>query len=517
MSEIQRRKLHPVYVFFALVNTIQGFIPLLLIALVKGTAWSELDWYWYAGGGSLAALLLVLGYLEWRKFGFWVEADRIIIRKGVFFRDEKTIYFTRIHSVNVEQQLVHRLLRVAQVKIETPGGNKKADGILPALSVSEANHIRLVLRGQIPADDTVLHHQELEADEVRQLPQGEEAVQALSNKLAAQKRNSTQVDPETDRDDAAFRLDAVKLLKAAATSMNFGLVAAFAAGLYSFADDFVQALLPDHFFENVVEDSTSLMPGYFLIGVIVLLGIAAAWVLSILLYILKYSGYTARRVGKEISVSYGLLEKKTFLFDPKKVQAVIVKEGLLRQALGHAEVKLQIVSSDKNEQLMLHPYLSRAEIPLLLEAFVPQIKDTPNAAYAAAPKRALLYYVRSTLLITIVLCAAAIVLFKAAALWSLILLPLVLGWRYACYKSAGLLLENGQLTLRRRFIGRSTYLIRRPQIVVMRMKRSRSQMRKQLLTLSVQAMGSPFDYRVACLEQTKVEEAWRWYSRRTSK
>ncbi|WP_337100875.1 PH domain-containing protein [Paenibacillus sp. YIM B09110] len=503
MSEIQRRKLHPVYVFFALVNTIQGFIPLLLIALVKGTAWSELDWYWYAGGGALAALLLVLGYLEWRKFGFWLEADRIIIRKGVFFRDEKTIYFTRIHSVNVEQQLVHRLLRVAQVKIETPGGNKKADGILPALSISEANHIRLVLRGQIPAADTV--------------PQGEEVVQALSNKPAAQNRSSTQVDLEADRDDAAFRLDAVKLLKAAATSMNFGLVAAFAAGLYSFADDFVQALLPDHFFENVVEDSTSLMPGYFLIGVIVLLGIAAAWVLSILLYILKYSGYTARRVGKEISVSYGLLEKKTFLFDPKKVQAVIVKEGLLRQALGHAEVKLQIVSSDKNEQLMLHPYLSRAEIPMLLEAFVPQMKDTSNAAYASAPKRALLYYVRSTLLITIVLCAAAIVLFKAAALWSLILLPLVLGWRYACYKSAGLLLENGQLTLRRRFIGRSTYLIRRPQIVVMRVKRSRSQMRKQLLSLSVQAMGSPFDYQVACLEQTKVEEAWRWYSRRTYK
>ncbi|MDQ0115634.1 PH domain-containing protein [Paenibacillus harenae] len=515
MNETQRRKLHPVYVSFALVNTIQGFIPFILIALVRGTAWSELDWYWYAGGSALTVLLLLLGYMEWRKFGFWLEADRIIIRKGVFFRDEKTIYFTRIHSVNVEQQLVHRLLRVAQVKIETPGGNKKADGILPALSISEANHIRLVLRGQIAADPD-LQDREAEAGVDTHLHQGESAVQAASSEDNTTNMSHARTDLDDSQEDAGFRLDATKLLKAAATSMNFGLVAAFAAGLYSFADDFIQALLPDHFFENVVEDSASLMPGYLLIGIIVLFGLVAAWVLSILLYILKYSGYTARRVGKEISVSYGLLERKTFLFDPKKVQAVIVKEGLLRQALGHAEVKLQIVSSDKNEQMMLHPYISRAEIPMLLEAFVPQLKDAPKVGFAGAPKRALLYYVRTMLLITIVLCGAAIVVFKSAALWSLLLLPLVIGWRYACYKSAGLLLENGQLTLRRRFIGRSTYLIRRPQIVVMRVKRSRSQMRKQLLTLSVQAMGSPFDYRVACLEQTNVEQVWHWYSRRSS-
>ncbi len=45
----ERRTLHPIYILFGLLNTIQGFLPLILIGLLKGTEWSGLQWYWYAG------------------------------------------------------------------------------------------------------------------------------------------------------------------------------------------------------------------------------------------------------------------------------------------------------------------------------------------------------------------------------------------------------------------------------------------------------------------------------------
>lgn len=500
----ERRKLHPVYILFGLLNTIQGFIPFILIALFKGIEWSELRWYWFTGVTAAAVGILLFSFLEWKKFGFWLEEDRIIIRKGLLFRDEKTIYYGRIHSVNVEQPLIQRLLGVAQVKIETPGGNKKADGILPALSVMEANQIQLMLRRQ--AKTSVQPKNQLQSDI---------EVESTGNPLVQVKTPTVNpvVTNESQHHEPAFRLNSAQLFQAAATSMNFGLVAAFIAGLYSLANDFIEQLVPDHFFETVVEDSASLVPNYIFIVFIIVFGLAFAWLLSIVLYILKYSGFTVRRDGVQISVSYGLLEKKTHVFDPKKVQAVIIKEGLLRQAIGYAEIQLQVISSDKKEQLMLHPFVKRSDVHKVLSAFVPQVKLPSDAGLAGAPKRALLYYVRIELLITIAACIALILLLNADGLWSLLLIPVVVWWRRSCYKAAGLKLEDGQLTLRRRFISRSTYLIRRPQIVTMRVNRSTQQQRKKLLTLSVHAMGSPFDYRVACMDHADVKPIWQWYSR----
>jgi putative membrane protein len=166
---------------------------------------------------------------------------------------------------------------------------------------------------------------------------------------------------------------------------------------------------------------------------------------------------------------------------------------------------------------MLHPFLKRADVSAVLEAFVPQLKLPANADLDGAPKRALLYYIRIELLVTLALCAALILLLKTAGLWALLLIPLVVLWRMSCHRAAGVSLKEGQLTLRNRFLSRSTYLIRRPQIVTMRVNRSKRQQHKRLLTLSVHAMGSPFDYRVACLDRTDVEPVWGWYSRSRSK
>lgn len=508
----ERRTLHPIYILFGLLNTIKGFIPVILIGLVRGKDWAGLAWYWYAGASALAAVILLFSFLEWRRFGFWLEEDRIIIRKGWLFRDEKTIYYGRIHSVNVEQPFIQRILRVAQVKIETPGGNKKADGILPALSLEAANDIQQMLRRQATSNVQAADAGVTGSAEAENIAAEQHLVIKMNDKPLTQ---ASSTEPSTSM--PAFTLNAKQLIQAAATSMNFGLVAAFMVGLFSLADDLFNQLLPDHFFENVVKDSADIMTNFILIFTIIVAGIGFAWLLSIVLYVLKYSGFSVKRDGRQISVSYGLLEKKTFVFDPKKVQAVVIKEGLLRQAYGYAEIQLQIVSSDKKEQLMLHPFLKRTAIQQVLNDFVPQVKLPSNTQLAGAPKRALLYYVRIELLFTLVICAAFIIFLKAAGLWSLLLLPIVLLWRKSCYNAAGVRLHEGQLTLRSRFVSRTTYLIRRPQILVMRVNRTIGQQRKKLLTLSVHTMGSVFDYSVKCLDRKDVEPVWQWYSRSQSK
>lgn len=487
----EQGKLHPVYLFFALLQTIKGLLPIFIITLLKGINWSDLNWYWYAGVSAGIILLLIYGYFDWSKFTYQVEEDRIVLRKGVLFRDEKTIFFRRIHSVNIEQPFVQRLLGVVQVKIETPGGDKKADGILAALSAKDAEQLRTLL---------------LKRRESSESPAVTTTTETPQETAATPKAATNE-----DIKGAQFQLDTGKLFMAAATSMNFGLVAAFIAGLVSFADDVIKLFAPEHFLEDVYRQSTSAMPIYLLVVVIGVSAIVMAWILSIILYILKYSGFTVRKDGKQISVSYGLLDRKTHLFDPKKVQAVIVQEGIVRQMLGYAQIQLQVISSDKKERMILHPFLPVSELQNVIEIFVPQMKMAEVTT--VAPARALIYYLRIELLLTLIASAVLIGFFKYDGLWSLLLIPVVALWRWSCYRAAGMSLADGQLTLRGRNLARVTYMIRKPQIVVMKVKRTRGQQRKELLSLSVHAMGSVLDYSVACLDQAEIKRVWKWYSR----
>ncbi|MBH5320158.1 PH domain-containing protein [Paenibacillus sp. GSMTC-2017] len=515
----ERRTLHPSFILFGVLSVIRGFLPIILIMLFKGIEWSEVEWYWFAGIGVAFLFIVLLCFLQWKRFGFWMEADRLIIRQGVLFREEKTIYYNRIHSVNVEQPFIQRILGVAQLKIETPGGNKKADGILHTLSMKDANQIREQLRNFAQGieksagseQDTVGSVVLNAVDEQQSMTLNH--VHNVEGSSSQKESNATQLKKESE---PLLTLDAGKLFQAAATSLNFGLAIAFIGGLYSFADDFLKLFLPDHFFEDVVEDSTSMMSSSLLITIVAISVILLAWLLSVVLYILKYSGYAIRRDGKQISVSYGLLEKKTVLFDPKNVQAVITSESLLRQPFGYAEVKLQVVSSDKQEQLMLHPFVKVSEIQSVLDQFVPQMVQHNKTDLVLSPRKALAFYIRIPLLVAMLLCTGCIIYFGTVGAWSLLLLPLIVLWRISCHRTAGLLLKGDQLTLRKRFINRTTYYVRKPRIVTMKVKRSIAQRKRGIISLSVHVLGSALSYNLSYMNEKDVEPIWRWFSRRSA-
>ncbi|MHA6480505.1 PH domain-containing protein [Paenibacillus sp. strain BS8-2] len=533
----ERRMLHPLYIVYGVLTFVKGLIPVVLIFMLRGINWEEvLRWYWLAGAAGLLALLLGISYLQWKRFSFWLEEDRIVIRSGLLFRGEKTIYYSRIHTVNVEQPLIQRLLRISQLKIETPGGGAKSDGVLEALSLSEANFIKEQLRtfaegadrkkdeGVVTAADdsagglsATAAVDVLTMDRAAQVngtagqEQGTASAEISNNGSSKVIKDSNQ--SLTTARENSVTLGPAQLLQAAATSLNFGLALAFIGGLYSFADDFLELLLPDRFFQHLIEDSRSLMPSVLVIVFIAILVIGLTWLLSIVLFVLKYSGFTMRRDGQQVSISYGLLEKKSYVFDPRNVQAVIINESLLRQWIGYAEVRLQIVSSDKQEQLMLHPFVAFRDIDKLLSQFVPGMRVFDPAELLPSPKRAWLYYIRIPYLLTIALCAASIGFFGVAGIWSLFLLPLIYVWCLGCHRAAGVLLRDGQLSLRKRFIGRTTYCLRKARIVAMKVTSTNAQRKKELKSLSVHVLGSGSAYNTSFLNVRDVEAVWSWYSR----
>ncbi|MFC4777135.1 PH domain-containing protein [Paenibacillus sp. GCM10023252] len=503
MNKPNKHKLHPIYITFLLFQVIQGLLPFLLLAQLRGIDWTDLPAYAYGAIVGVPIVLLLFGYMGWRSYSFNLDSDRMIIKRGMLFRDEKTIYYSRIHSVNVEQPLLQRLLKIAQVKIETPGGKTQADGILPALSLKEAYALRDLLRS---------YEDVKEESKIQSLEAAVPSAPITLNAHSALSASSTDPILAPDEMPQAIRIGGGQLMLAAATTTNFGLVAAFVAGLYSFADDIINQFAPDHFLESMFEDTVTSIPGYVTILAAAGAALLGAWLLSILLYVLKYSGFTVSKTGDQISLSYGLLEKRTHLFHPGKVQAVIVKEGLLRQLLGCAQIELQVLSSDKQQALMLHPFIRRGQLREILGLFLPQFEV--NSITQPAPRRALLYYSRWYLVLVTLLSTISIAWLDWSGAWSLLLIPLVYIWRWASWRSAGIHLSPKQLTMRKRYLARSTYMVRRSQIVAMRVKGTPGQRKNHILSLRVYIMGSSLGYGVSCLEASAVGTVWDWYKRK---
>lgn len=562
----KRRKLSPLDILFNLGSVFKAFIPALIIFYTRLVDLFK-EYTLLASLGLALLLLLIVGlsFLSWKNFVYWFEKDRLIIRKGIFQKDEKTIYYQRIHSVNIQQPLLKRIFNVAQLQIETPGGKKgKSEGELSALPLPVALQLQQQLqyfsaiikeKGSISADsftedgiymfedEKELHNatdriegdaslpmlaQEMESSvqavTVDQVFKREKESGTLTDTAARESNDNSNVNENSGERaysnswarqfDTQTKLSIAELLKASLTSLNFGIAIAFIVGIFSFADDFINLFNPSFSMDQLWDNQAAAASIWLASIILTCIIIAFVWLLSIALYILKFANYEITRSKAQIMIAYGLLDKKSFIFDQKKVQAVIIEENIVRQMLGFAELKVQVITADQNqEQLIVHPFIKKSEIESFIEQYLPHRKVDTQVKLQPAPIRSYRFYVLVPFIVSLAICGAAYFAWSLAGLWALMILPIVGLWSLIRLKDAGVWLENNELILRNRWISRVTYYVVRSQIVTLQTRRSPGQRKKKVRSIGVRVLGSTFSYRVKALEETIVLQIWQWYSK----
>ena len=88
--------------------------PIFLISLWLGT---NRDNYWFEFG--LLGLIMFIAFTRWISTSYYIGDTHIVLRKGIFTRNQVTIARDRIRSVDTESDLFHRLLRVSIVEVGT--------------------------------------------------------------------------------------------------------------------------------------------------------------------------------------------------------------------------------------------------------------------------------------------------------------------------------------------------------------------------------------------------------------
>jgi putative membrane protein len=272
---------------------LDGRLHISVIVLWTLQAFAPLAALWIASSAerlvALAgiAIALLSSWVRWTRFRWRIESDQLIIEHGLLQRTRRVIPIERIQAVQTVRKLRHRVFGVVGLRIETVGGDE-TEGQLDALTPATAA-----------------------------------ATQRLLLREAATHRPAGSV---------LARCTPQMLFVAGLTGGRVGVAAAALAGVQEFAGQRVVSAIM----------SAPERLGVTVVVILVLLGAAAAFLLSVVATAVTYWNFTVTRDGDLIRLQRGLLDERHDTVPLARVQSLTIEENFVRRAFGLAAVKIVV-------------------------------------------------------------------------------------------------------------------------------------------------------------------------------
>jgi putative membrane protein len=147
-------RLHALSWLFVLMAQLWNLLPLLLTVLIAGRLGKNDGWELIA---TVLAAITLSAYSMFYTFSFrfWVEADEIVVKEGLFDRTLRHVPFSRIQNVAFRQSLLHRLFGVVELHLES-GAGAKPEAKLTVLPKARATQLEQEIRGTNAAPSGVV-------------------------------------------------------------------------------------------------------------------------------------------------------------------------------------------------------------------------------------------------------------------------------------------------------------------------------------------------------------------------
>jgi putative membrane protein len=368
------RRLHHWSILFLAGDTLKGMLlPILALMFTANRSRWDLLLVWLSVPAAVIS--------AWRYFTTWYELadDELVIRTGLLSRNVRHVRYARVHNVETVQNPLHRLLRVAEVRVETAGASEE-EAKLRVLSLADADEVRRrVIEGKRRAKETTDAPVALEGVEPSPL----------------EERGAAAGDAHE-----LVRLRLRDLLAFGLTQNRGGIVIGAILGLLWEADfaniDLGRpTLIVGRFFTRLWDDGRLLdNPGMTQVW-LVLAGLFAVLVfvrvLSVLWAIVQLHGFTLTRHGDELRSTRGLLTRVRSTIPLARIQLVTVRQSPLMRAFGRVEVRVQTAGGDKHAtpgREWLAPSLPATGVDALVASVFPGVVMSSLEWQSADPRTA---------------------------------------------------------------------------------------------------------------------------------
>ncbi len=328
------RRLHPWSWLFVLIQQLKSFALPLLVLLFGGRNNSWELW------GLLGAGVLVLVSLgQYFTYRFRVDDEGIMIRSGLLQKSVRNIPFSRIHNVALHQTVLHRVFGVAEVKLESAGG-MTPEGQMRVLSLADAHALEELVRirgGAREAQEAATGDGSSEPTVLLSLPTSE-----------------------------VIRLGLISNRGMIVVLAAFGLVAQTSGerigdAISGSAESLVGLSRDMH-----LGIASSIIGGL----VLVLVLLVAIRLLSIVLALLQFHGFTLTEDGRRLSSQRGLLTRIRANMPRQRIQAWSLRESLTHRWFGRRSLVVDSASMQAgNDQRSLRD-LAPVATPAVIDALI---------------------------------------------------------------------------------------------------------------------------------------------------
>jgi putative membrane protein len=412
------RRLHPLSIVFDAGRNLPGLVvPMAVLFFAtsqRGAAMFILGWV-----ASLTGILLILSVVRYLRFTYRYDARELVIRSGLFTRNERKIPYARIQNLDGAQNVLQRLLGVMVVYVQTGGGAEPEATlrVLPAAALSEMRARVLEAGGRTRGQADAAAPQDRVAEEA--VPLTAEPGAATPDAAAAARANAG-----TAEDTPARTLLALEpgQLVLAGFIENRGMV--LIAGALALLEqvgateriverlfETENAALADFAARWLGGTEVPVLRGVLYVGVALLGFLLFIRLLSTVWAMVRLYGFRLDRSGDELRTEYGLFTRVSATIPLRRIQTVIVRDGVLHRLLGRRIVSVEtaggaVMDRGSLQREPIAPILREEQLPTLLHELQPGL-NLHGIHWQPVHRRAFGRMVRASLVLPVVVSIAA--------------------------------------------------------------------------------------------------------------
>lgn len=292
-----------VFVYNFFVRLLRGFWPVLLVLFFRSGQKQSITEILLNGvvliGGGVSLVVSIISYF---RYYYHVEADRLIIKKGVFNRSRTELPFARIQNIHLEQNVLHRMLNVVSLRIDS-AGSSGSEITIDALERQRARDIREYVLAQKRAE------------------QGGEFAFGESQGGGGLPQS------------LVLQLSLSDLLRVGVSQNHLRTAGIIVGAIFGFVFTLADALGED-FWEQLREEGEEIDPGFGIYTLLSLGLIVVAFVLTLLRTIARHYNLRFYEDREGFTLKAGLFNQRETALRKEKIQIIRWKDNPIRRALG---------------------------------------------------------------------------------------------------------------------------------------------------------------------------------------
>lgn len=302
---------------------------------------------------TIFTLLLgvIAGVVPYLTTIYGIVGNSFEYKSGWLYKQHKVIPLERIQSVNIEQNVLHRIFGSARLEIDTAVQNKTSEVSIDAISYEEAQALRLKLLQKVHIPAANAENVSFEAPEAQPI---------------------------------LFKITVPELVMHGFAHNRWLYIVAGAFALIEYARDETQAL---RFIAKFYQSSGPDTVARVVLTLVFLF--LAGWLLSVGFSLTKYYGYQIQKHPRGLHTECGLFTKRNVVIPINRISGINISSNWLMRYMNMCSIDVNVIGSSMEKDsaaqsagsIMLCPWISKNRVESLVQLVYPNADLKPSGEW----------------------------------------------------------------------------------------------------------------------------------------